>query len=126
MQRATYRPRTKSYVKKLGVDDEFASSPARRNLRAAANSMKPITTLPEFSQLPLLGIFLSSVGNRARKKNGAAKVAEKATPPRMVCHNGRCTVADVPLKPPRNGATQAKLMIVKVSAMKTVPAKPPL
>ena len=35
-------------------------------------------------------------------------------------------VAAVPPKPPRNGATQAKLMIVNVRAMNMVPTRPPL
>ena len=32
----------------------------------------------------------------------------------------------MPAKPPRNGATQVKLMIVNVSAMKIVPTQPAL
>ena len=67
-----------------------------------------------------VGTFRKSVGKRARKKNGDANVAENARPPSRLCHKGRAAAA-VPLKPPRNGATQAKLMIVKVSAMKIVP-----
>ena len=42
----------------------------------------------------------------------------------MLCHQGRADAA-VPLKPPRNGATQVKLMIVNVSAMNMVPTSPP-
>src|SRR6202044_1029628 len=98
---------------------------ARKNLKAAASSRKPMTTLTEFNQEPLLGSLRNKVGNRARKKNGEAKVAENARPPSRLCQNGRA-VAAVPLKPPRKGATHAKLMMVNVSAMNTVPTKPPL
>jgi hypothetical protein len=34
-----------------------------------------------FSQVPLRGRLLSNPGKRARKKKGAAKVAEKERPP---------------------------------------------
>src|SRR5437016_7276329 len=103
-------PRTKSKVKIVDGEDDCTSSAARKNLKAAASSRKPITTLTEFSQDPLLGILRSNVGKRARKKNGEAKVTENASPPRMLCHQGRGLVPAVPPKPPRNGATQAKLM----------------
>ena len=46
------------------------SSPVRKNLSAAASSRKPITTLTLFSQPPLLGSFLSRLGNSASTKNG--------------------------------------------------------
>src|SRR6476660_5242612 len=84
-----------------------------------------MTTLTELSHDPLLGIALSIVGNRASRKNGEANVAENARPPSRLCQNGRAAAA-VPPKPPRNGATHAKLMIVNVSAMKIVPTRPPL
>src|SRR4029077_11322119 len=124
-QRAIQIPRTKSNVNSDGADD-CTSSAARKNLNAAANSRKPMTTLTELSQEPLLGILRSNVGKRAKKKNGDAKVTENAKPPRILCHQGRGTVPAVPPKPPKNGATQAKLMIVKVRAMKMVPTMPPL
>src|SRR5438128_12405136 len=104
-------PSTRSKVKNDGRD-VLSSSAARKDFSAAAISRKPITTLTVFSHEPLLGSFRSSVGNRARKKKGAAKVIEKASPPSTMCHQGRSLVA-VPAKPPRKGATQAKLMIVK-------------
>src|ERR1700689_4528888 len=115
-------PMEKSKVNSQGSEPVRTSSAKRQNLTAAASSRKPMTTLTELSQEPLLGIFRSSVGNRARKKNGAAKVVEKARPPKRLTHVGRCTTEAVPPKPPRNGATQAKLMIVKVSAMNMVPS----
>src|ERR1700738_3438060 len=124
MQRATQTPSTRS---KLNIDgaDDCTSSAARKNLKAAASSRKPITTLTEWSQEPLLGILRSIVGKSARKKKGEANVAAKASPPRILCHQGRGEVPAVPPKPPRNGATQAKLMMVKVRAMKIVPTMPP-
>src|ERR1700722_9294233 len=91
------------------------NSPARKKLTAAATSRNPITTLTELSHDPLLGIALSSVGNKARMKNGEAKVIEKARPPRIVCQNGLVAGLAVPPNPPRKGATQAELMIVNVS-----------
>src|ERR1043165_4790048 len=84
-----------------------------------------MTTLTELSQEPLLGSLRNSDGNNASKKNGAANVVEKARPPSRFCQSGRAAAA-VPLKPPRNGATHAKLMIVNVRAMKMVPTTPPL
>src|SRR5262245_9673820 len=121
---AIQTPRQKSYVNSVGLE-VCTISAVRKNLKAAANSRKPITTLTEFSHEPLLGIFFSKVGNSARKKNGAAKVTENASPPRSVCQRGRSVPPAVPRKPPKNGATQAKLMMVKVRAMKIVPTRPP-
>src|SRR5437868_6455060 len=115
--KAIHEPRTKSKVKKVAAED-CTSSAARKNLNAAANSRKPITTLTEFSQEPLLGILRRRLGNRASRKNGEANVTEYARPPRILCHQGRGVVPAVPPKPPKNGATQAKLMMVKVRAMK--------
>ena len=65
-----------------------------------------MTTLTELSHDPLLGILRSRVGKRARKKNGAAKVVEKARPPSKLNHMGRSTPAAVPPNPPRKGAAQ--------------------
>ena len=114
----------KSYVNINGSGNN-TSSPARKNLIAAANSRKPITTLTLLSQLPLLGSFFNIPGNNASRKNGDAKVTEKANPPSRRWRKVRFDPEAVPPKPPRNGATQAKLTIVKVSAMKMVPTIPP-
>src|SRR5262245_20469250 len=84
-----------------------------------------MTTLTLFIHPPLFGILLRRLGNSARKKNGEAKVAEKASPPRRVCQSGRALAA-APAKPPRKGATHVKLMMVKVRAMNTTPMRPPL
>src|SRR5262249_40792191 len=84
-----------------------------------------MTTFTEFNQEPLLGILRNNVGNNARKKNGEAKVTENANPPTRLCQRGRDLPAAGRRKPPRNGATQAKLMMVNVSAMKMVPTVPP-
>src|SRR5438270_7273763 len=118
-------PNTKSKVNSDGAED-CTNSAARKNLRAAAISRKPMITLTELSQEPLLGSLRRRVGNKARRKNGDAKVTENASPPRILCHQGRPTVPAVPPKPPKNGATHAKLMMVKVRAMKIVPTIPPL
>src|SRR5262249_3777193 len=83
-----------------------------------------MTTLTLLSQVPLLGNFFSIDGNRARKTNGEAKVREKASPPSRILPGPRSDLTAVPPKPPRNGATQAKLMIVNVRAMKIVPTRP--
>src|SRR5262245_9131163 len=117
--------KTKSYVNKEGVADDVINSAARKNLNAAANSKNPITTLTELSHEPLLGSFRKRVGKRASTKNGEANVTENARPPSRLCHMGRCVPAAVPPKPPRNGATHAKLIMVKVRAMNMVPIAPP-
>src|SRR5207245_2266333 len=78
------------------------------------------------SQLPLLGSCFSNVGKRASTKNGDANVTEKAKPPSTRWVQVIPEVAAVPPKPPRKGATHAKLMIVNVSAMNMVPTSPPL
>src|SRR5262249_27243405 len=102
------------------------SSPARKNFKAAASSRKPITTFTLLSQEPLLGICLNRLGNSASTKNGDEKVTETARPPSRRCGRVRPDPAGVPPKPPRNGATHAKLTIVKVSAMNMTPTRPPL
>src|SRR6266851_370671 len=114
---------TKSYVRNSAFVRP-RSSAVRKNFRAAASSRKPMTTFSAFIQEPLLGSFRNKVGNRARKKKGAAKVPENARPPRRLSYKGR-GFALTPAKPPRNGATQVKLMIVNVRAMNIVPTKPP-
>src|SRR5579871_1217668 len=115
-------PSTKSYVRNSALANRRISA-VRRNLRAAASSRKPMTTFIAFIHDPLLGICRNKVGKRARKKNGAANVPEKANPPKRISYQGRdCTSR--PAKPPRKEATQVKLMIVNVKGMKIVPAKP--
>src|SRR5205823_167662 len=101
------------------------SSPARKNLSAAASSRKPITTLTLLSQPPLLGSLRNRLGKSASRKNGAAKVAAKASAPRISSHHRNCPDDAMPPNPPRNGATQVKLTMVKVRAMNTVPTTPP-
>src|ERR1043166_6954275 len=78
---AIQRPSTKSKVKRFGDAAVWISSAVRKNLNAAANSRKPITTFTELSQDPLLGSLRNKAGNNARKKNGDAKVAANAKPP---------------------------------------------
>src|SRR5439155_14496994 len=104
--------------------DLYISSPARKNLSAAANSRKPITTLTLCSQPPLLGSLRNRLGKRARTKNGAANVPEKAIAPSTSSHGRNWPEDAIPPKPPRNGATQVKLTIVKVRAIKIVPTMP--
>ena len=52
-----------------------------KNLKAAANSKKPITTFIEFSHPPLLGNLDKYCGNSAKKKKGNAKAVEKLSIP---------------------------------------------
>ena len=54
-----------------------------KNLNAAANSRKPITTFTEFSQPPDLGMRAKYCGKSAKKKNGSAKAALKMIIPSM-------------------------------------------
>ena len=93
----------------------------RKNFRAAASSRKPITTLIVFNHPPLLGIFFRRLGNRARMKNGDANAEANASPPQINCNVPNFPEATIPLKPPRNGATQVKLTRVNEIAMNTVP-----
>src|SRR5262249_6768184 len=121
---ATHRARTRSYVKYSGGVGH-RSSAVRKNFKAAASSRKPIVTLIMFIQSPLLGSFLSRLGNRARTKNGEANAVANASAPRASSRVLKLPDAAIPLNPPRNGATQVKLTIVNETAMNTVPMYPP-
>src|SRR5438128_1218865 len=106
-------PSTKSYVNSDGML-VIRSSAVRKNLNAAASSTKPMTTLTVFIHEPLFGSFLRKLGKIARTKNGAAKVVEKARPPKNNSHQPKPDPAAMPANPPRNGATQVKPIIVNV------------
>ena len=83
-----------------------------------------MTTLTLLSQEPLLGIFLEAGWEqRQEEERGGERAAERQAAEKL-CTSGRAAAA-VPPKPPRNGATQAKLMIVKVIAMNIVPTSRP-
>ena len=65
-------------------------------------------------------------------KNGAANAVANDSPPRISLVVGTTTrlplpasAAEMPAKPPKNGATQVKLMTVNASAPKIVPTTPP-
>src|SRR5437762_14203537 len=102
------------------------TSAARINLKAAASSRKPITTLTVFSHDPLLGSALSRAGNSARMKNGRAKVTENARAPSTSLSQSAAEAAeaDRAMKPPQNGASEAQLMPAKVSALAKAPSRP--
>ena len=92
------------------------------NLSAAPSSIMPITILTDFSHPPERGSFDSTVGARARKKNGTAKVVEKRSSPTTGCCHCPCDASTRSV--PTKGAVQVKVVTAKVAPMRTEPTAP--
>ena len=91
-----------------------------RNFIAAAISRKPMTTFTRASHGPDRGSWLTSCGAIASATNGSAKVAEYASSPAI----GRCHSpwAATTSRVPMNAAVHVSDVMVKVSAISSVPA----
>ena len=85
--------------------------------------MNPSTTFTEFSQLPLLS-FLSSEGNIAKMVKGNANAIENANMVTIGVQNSPCV--DLMRTEPTIGPVQENDTSTRVSAMKKIPARPPL
>ncbi len=68
-----------------------------------------------------MGILRSRAGKQGQEEERRGERGGERQPAEEVVPHGAVPRPAVPPNPPRNGATQAKLMIVKVKAMKIVP-----
>ena len=93
------------------------------NLNAAASSKKPITTLIEFNQPPLLGSLDKYWGNKANKKNGDAKAQEKLNIPTTGQKYAPWLAAAN--SAPTKATVHVKEVKVKVSDINRIPSIPP-
>ena len=84
--------------------------------------MNPRTTFTEFSQPPLLGIFFSTEGKRAKRVNGRAKATEKASMVMIGVQNS--PEVDLMSTEPTMGPVQENETSTSVRARKKMPLSP--
>ena len=97
-----------------------------KNLNASANSMNPKTTFTVFNHPPDFGKFPIILGNNAKITNGKANptpkpniaIVNKVAPPSVD--------KTPPITAPNAGPVHENDTMIRVNAMKKIPAKPPL